>query len=347
MNRTPGQSRKAPGTAGKVDARGLSTPTYYRYRAIKEPTWGWEIIAYFFLGGIASGSYLVATLADLLGTAEDRQVSRSGRYLAFGSVLVSPLLLIADLGRPERFPNMLRIVKTRSPMSMGTWGLSGLGLFSALGVLRQAHEDGLVNNKSWLGKLLTSTPLAVSGVLGTLFAFFVGSYTGVLLSFTNVPLWAKNSLVQGPLFLTSALSTGLSAISTVLAIKGNVSPKTEAWMGAAKNVAAVGEMGLMAGTLATLGPRSRPLVRRPYGMPFWLGVVGLGFIAPLVLRANARREASSGARARNVAADLCVLMGGVMFRWLTVRAGQESARQPEEYLEFAQTKGSRKGVRRL
>src|SRR5512133_3584578 len=98
---------------------------YYGYPALKRPEWRWEIPAYFFLGGLAAGSYLIATLADLFGTQEDRPVSRVGRYLAFASVAVSPLLLVRDLGRPERFSHMLRILKTRSPMSMGTFGLSG------------------------------------------------------------------------------------------------------------------------------------------------------------------------------------------------------------------------------
>ena len=64
--------------------------------------------------------------------------SPSLRYLA------CPILLVADLGRPERFPNMLRIVKARSPMSMGSWALTGFGFFAGLGVLRQMIEDGVI-----------------------------------------------------------------------------------------------------------------------------------------------------------------------------------------------------------
>jgi hypothetical protein len=89
-----GSHERAAGDARcyRVDAM----PTYYDYPALKEPSWGWEIALYFFLGGLAAGSYLVATLADLFGGGGSRSVSRAGRYVALASVSICPLLLIAD-----------------------------------------------------------------------------------------------------------------------------------------------------------------------------------------------------------------------------------------------------------
>ena len=309
--------------------------TYYRYPAIKQPEWSWEIILYFFMGGIAAGSYLIATLADLFGSPEDRPVARTGRYLAVGSIAIAPLLLIADLGRSERFANMFRIIKSRSPMSVGAWGLSGLGLFAILGVLRQAFEDGRIDPDSPAARLLARIPLPASGVLGSLLGFFVAGYTGVLLSFTNVPLWARNRLLQGPLFLTSALSTGLAGISLALAARNDVSPETQTWLKRTEDITALGEMGLLAGTFATLGPLSRPLTRRPYALPFWLGSVGLGIIAPLILRRGISKTSGRSSHALNVAAGLSTLVGGLIFRWATVMAGRESANDPSAYLTFA------------
>ncbi len=107
--------------------------TYYNLPLVKKAHWGWEIVLYFFLGGIAGGSYLVATLADFFGI--DKNLVRAGRYLSFVCILASPILLIMDLGRPERFHHMLRILKFRSAMSLGTWGSPSLASVVALPLL--------------------------------------------------------------------------------------------------------------------------------------------------------------------------------------------------------------------
>ncbi len=120
--------------------------TYYGVPLIKKAHWGWQIILYFFLGGTGGGAYLVATLADLLGLKDTRLI-RTGRHLAFVCVLISPILLIWDLGRPERFHHMLRVIKLRSPMSLGTWALSMFGLCAGITAAYQMAEDGLLN---WL-----------------------------------------------------------------------------------------------------------------------------------------------------------------------------------------------------
>src|SRR5437763_8966463 len=104
-------------------------PNYYDYPVLKAPVWRWEIIWYFFVGGLAAGCYVIATIASLFGSKEHRAVVRTGYYLSLLAVLPCPPLLIKDLGRPERFLNMLRIFKVRSPMSMGVWGLLSFSLF--------------------------------------------------------------------------------------------------------------------------------------------------------------------------------------------------------------------------
>src|SRR5437588_4056129 len=86
-------------------------PGYYDYPVLKEPVWRWEIIWYFFFGGLAAGCYVIASIASLFGSKEDRAVVRTGYYLSLLAVLPFPPLLIKDLGRPERFLHMLRIFK--------------------------------------------------------------------------------------------------------------------------------------------------------------------------------------------------------------------------------------------
>ena len=90
---------------------------------IHAPLWGWEVATYFWLGGTAAGSAFVALACDAAG---DHRSAAIARKVALGAVAPAPLLLVADLGRPERFLNMTRIFKPRSPMNTGrgAWSLS-------------------------------------------------------------------------------------------------------------------------------------------------------------------------------------------------------------------------------
>src|SRR5438105_7589021 len=115
--------------------------SYYGLPAIHGPHWMWLIITYFFLGGIAGGSYVIASIAELVGPREDRIIVRIGRFVSLVALVPCPLLLILDLGRPERFLNMLRVLKLRSPMSLGSWALSGLGFFATIAAALQLKAD--------------------------------------------------------------------------------------------------------------------------------------------------------------------------------------------------------------
>ena len=103
--------------------------SYYGRPVLKPPVWEWKIPAYLFTGGLAAGSALLAAGADLTGRPALR---RAGRLGSFGALLASLGLLVADLGRPERFHHMLRVAKPTSPMSIGTWILTAFGPGSAV-----------------------------------------------------------------------------------------------------------------------------------------------------------------------------------------------------------------------
>ncbi len=333
----PHQAAQQDARAWRV-ARQPGPTSYYRYPALKKPEWSWEIPAYFFTGGVAAGSYVIATLADLFGTQEDRAVSRAGRYISLVALIVSPLLLIFDLGRPRRFAHMLRIIKVRSPMNLGTWGLLGFGIFAGLSILRQWVEDGVLGRTSIAARFLGWVPLRVSGVLGSLLAFFVGSYTGVLLSFTNTPVWAKNRLLQGPLFLTSSLSTAISTIDLALTLTGTSNHHSEKWLKQVENAATMGEMAATAGTLATVGSLGRPFFTTRTAFGFWPGAVGLGLVLPMLLRRGAERAPRQAKHTMRIAADLSTLVGGLIFRWVDVRVGRPSVEDPDYYFTYTKSR---------
>src|SRR5919199_1448328 len=98
--------------------------SYYGRPVLKEPVWEWEIPWYFFAGGLAGASSGLSLVARLAG---NERLARRALLAALGGATVSPVLLISDLGKPERFYNMLRVVKPTSPMSVGTWVLFASG----------------------------------------------------------------------------------------------------------------------------------------------------------------------------------------------------------------------------
>ncbi|HYK97611.1 MAG TPA: NrfD/PsrC family molybdoenzyme membrane anchor subunit [Candidatus Acidoferrales bacterium] len=179
------------------------------------PNWEWWILAYFFFGGIAGGSYAIGTLIRLAGTPADQRAARIAFIASFIALIPCPLFLIADLGTPLRFTNMLLNAsegglsfKYWSPMSVGSWALLGFGLFSFVSFLVAVFAP--------LGAFARGAVGAVWNVIGTGLGFFVAGYTGVLLAVSNQPVWSDAGWVLGGLFLASAL-TGAAALLLLVA----------------------------------------------------------------------------------------------------------------------------------
>ncbi len=316
------------------------TPSsYYNIPVIHKAHWGWLVIVYFFLGGISAGSYVIATVADLFGGPETRRIRQIGRYLSLAALLPSPVLLILDLGRPERFYNMLRVLKLRSPMSVGTWGLSIFGGFCGISALIQTAEDGLYGSSTLARRLLLALPSKPIGVLGTFFGFLVGGYTGVLLAATAVPLWAKNYLLLGPLFLASAMSTASAAIMLVLLSIRGTSHRTLKRLERLDVIAIVLELVLLIAARANLGPIiARPLQEGKVARVYRWGVLGVGITVPLTLLSIGMLWRKAPARLLGALSSLLVLVGGFLLRYVMVEAGHASADDPQATFAFARKK---------
>lgn len=165
---------------------------YYGMPVVKAPVWTWEVPVYLFVGGLAGMAAVLALAATVTGP--DAVLDGVGRRAAFvraalglaaGGALASAVFLVMDLGRPERFLNMLRVLKWRSPMSVGAWTLAvfGAAATGALVLLLVAAAPGAaVADWAEAAALLC---LLAAGPLGAVLA----SYTGVLLAATAVPAW--------------------------------------------------------------------------------------------------------------------------------------------------------------
>src|SRR5262245_5169295 len=152
------------------------------------PMWEWLIIFYFFFGGIAGGAYFTSAVIELVGGPEDRPIARMGYYIAFPLVIVCIILLILDLGQPQRFWHMFVYSKTflpwpkwDSPISVGSYALLFFGLFSFLSFVDALIETGRLPWAPWREKY-SGLPRKLYALAGAFFGFFIASYTCVFLA---------------------------------------------------------------------------------------------------------------------------------------------------------------------
>jgi hypothetical protein len=182
--------------------------SYYGRPIVKAPVWHHDIAAYLFTGGLAAGSALLAAGGQATRRPELR---RAGRVTAMGALLASTYFLVNDLGRPARFHHMLRVAKPTSPMSMGTWILTGFaGLAGAAAV---AEAAPLLPRRGPLGLVRrVLPPIGTAGGYGAAaLAPALATYTAVLLADTATPSWHAAYPELPFVFGGSALASGAGA----------------------------------------------------------------------------------------------------------------------------------------
>lgn len=305
------------GPAGRRQApAGGELPDVVQGPVIKPAVWTWEVPLYLWFGGIASGASFVALASDLAG---DRRSARIARMVALAGVAPCPALLVSDLGRPARFLNMLRIFKPRSPMSTGAWALTAFGNLAGLAVAADLVE------RARAARLLG----AATGAVGS----YLGSYTGVLLASTAVPVWARSRLMLGPIFVATAAATGAAATRLALVASGTPDGHpTRSALTRIETGAMVVELGLSELCEHRLGPLAAATREGLAGRLFKLGK---GTVAAGLGLAAARR--ALGPSAQHAASGM-FLAGGLALRYAWVAAGRASAHDDRAVAAHARAK---------
>ena len=296
--------------AGAPFPRASAEAGYYGLPVLKPPTWTWEVPAYFFIGGAAGAASVIAAAA---GRSGDRELARRARWLAAAGGALSPVLLTMDLGRPARFPYMLRVFKARSPMSVGAWMLSAFG--SASGACALASET---RRRRFFPRLSRAVE-NVSGAAAAAAGLVVATYTGVLIGATAIPVWADNA---GMLPIHFGAS-GLASAAAILEVAGRKSRKP------------LHRLGLAAAAAETLVGVFLESRRRPENRPARSGWSGLAIRAGGVLSGPvplALRLLFRGSQRARRAAALSSLAGSILTRFGWVAAGHASAADPDVVL---------------
>jgi formate-dependent nitrite reductase membrane component NrfD len=280
--------------------------SYYGDPIINPPVWEERNVAgYLFMGGLAGASSILAAGADLTGRG---RLARRAKLCASCAIGVSTAALIADLGRPARFLNMLRVVKPTSPMSIGTWILAA---YAPLNAAATASE--LTGLRPRTGRLAS----AGAGLLGSA----VATYTGALFANTAVPAWAGGRRELPFLFAGSAAAAagGFGLLAA---------PREE--MGPARRMALLGVAGELIASAA---------------MERSLGTVAESLhTEPAHARLRAARALSAGgavcafalagrSHAAACASGLALMAGSALTRFGLFAAGMASARDPRHTVE--------------
>jgi formate-dependent nitrite reductase membrane component NrfD len=278
--------------------------SYYGRPVIKESLWREpEVPGYLFLGGLAGASSVLAAFAQASG---HRELARNAKIAAAGAISGSAAALIADLGRPARFLNMLRVIKLSSPMSVGSWLLAGYGPLA-----------GAAAASAVTGRLPRADAAATVGAaaLGP----GIATYTAALVCDTAVPAWHEAHREMPYVFAGSAASAagGLAMLTAPSGQEGQA--VTFAILGAATELTA-----------------KQLLVRRlgETAQPYQEGRPGRLMRAAEVLTASALAGGVLGRRSRSVskpvtrAAGLALVAASALTRFGIFEAGQASARDP-------------------
>lgn len=304
--RVPGAGRRGPGDVVVPDADFRS---YYDHPVVKPAPWDWRIPAYLYTGGLAAGSALIAAGAQATGRST---LQRSSRLVSLGAVGASTVLLVADLGRPERFLAMMRTVKLTSPMSVGSWILAAFGgltgaaatvetVRAVVPVAQDSRLLGLAGSGASLGSALFAPPLA--------------AYTAVLLSNTATPTWHAVYRELPFVFVASgsAAAGGAAMVTTRTSEAGPA--RSLALGGAAVELAAFQVMHARAGIA---------------GEPLHTGKAGRFITASKIATAAGMGLTLLARRSRTAAVlgGAALNVGSALLRLGVFEAGMASARDP-------------------
>ena len=293
--------------------------TYYDRPVIKEPVWIWAVPVYFFVGGAAGAAAVLGAVAQR--DSDLRGLARKCRLIAFSGIIGGTGLLILDLGRPDRFLNMLRVFRPTSAMSVGSWLLAGSGAATTASAL-------LARRRGRLAKLGDAAG-TIAGLLGGPLA----GYTGVLLADTSVPIWQTSRRILPGLFVASSISTAASLLELM--------ELDDAEEAVANRFGVIGQVAeLIAGTaLATEVGRVHRVglpLREGLAGSLWRAATG-ATVASLALTLLPGRSK----RRRRVEA-LLGAAGGLALRFAVFHAGKASARDPRA--TFDQQRADRQDV---
>ena len=287
-----------------------ATGSYYERPVLKESVWLWFIPAYFFAGGAAGAAQVLGAVAQATDRQGLRGLVKKCRWIATLGLAAGSAFLIADLGRPERFMNMLRVFRPTSAMNMGSWILATSGPLAGTSAM-------LADAEGFLGTIGDLAGMA-AGPAG----LPLSAYTAVLLSDTAVPVWQVPRQILPALFASSGMmtATGLLEMTSLEEDEASIVHR----LGITAKLAEMASVVALEMKLAGAERVGRPLKE---------GVSGALWKAAKATTATSLGLAFVKGRRAQKLSGLMAAAGSLTMRFALHHAGKASARDPHATFE--------------
>lgn len=294
--------------------------------------WDFRVTLDLFLGGLGIGIFLISAILSYYDESKRyASLVKTGAYLAPVLVGLGVLMLLSELGRPERFlTTMFRV----NPGSLTSWG----GFFQAIFMALSLVYAGML----FKGKASGSWFAAIKW-LGAVFALAVGVYHGLLLASLGRPLWAGGMV--SALFLTSSLfgATALLLLVQNFSVAFGISPEARSQTAATAAVKATGltftllffglaainlvliiiwHVSVYRSSLETVEAMNNLLAG--YGLLWWIVFIVAGLLIPLLgsLYYLIKKPKAAMSGGVTVLLALLAITGSFVFKHLILTAGQ-------------------------
>ena len=310
--------------------------------------WGFGIPLYLFIGGLAAGILIFATLFYLMGKDKEFPVTVKIATMVPPLIIALGLLfLIGDLRHKPFFWQLLTHFRLQSPMNWGAWTLTIVFILSLLWPLsfiddmieyfQQHNRKKWANAFIWIKGIIDKVKIfrvivdwftknrKAFAIITMIFSIILGIYTGILLSTMNArPLW--NTPILGLLFLTSGISTATVTIMWITdnEIERKLFTKIDFYT-------IILEMYLIFQLFFNMiqGPEIQVKTAQlffggEFTAIFWALFVMLGLVVPWILEILELK----GWHVPVAVPAFLILYGGLVFRYIMVYAGEISSFLP-------------------
>jgi len=309
-----------------------------------QTTWSWLVVIYLFLGGLGAGAFLTAAFFELSGWRDRRSfcpTCLTGAMISGPAVALGSALLIFDLGAGKSQPWRMIYLFTNL-QSVMTWGIWILCLFIpvafAYGFLELMEAEpflkGMVSAR--LPRLVDNARVYRRRIViaGSVLAVGTAVYTGVLISAVGpaIPLPFLRVPIMPLLFLVSAVSTGLALTFDLAATIAIPHAHQEIRVMPVVHIILIGIENILIGLLLITALYSggaaaesvRLILTGPLSIVFWVGIVVIGLIYPIVVHIYA-----VGARHHSLLSGITsgvgIVLAGLFLRYLIVTAGMPAS----------------------
>lgn len=298
--------------------------TYHDRPVVKASSFDWKVSSYIALLGISGAAQLLAAISRR--APERTGLARRARFLALAGSSIGPLVLIQHLKSPRRFYNMLRIIRPTSPMSLGSWLLTGFGVLSGITAM------GEVLGRRWpFAHRVADAAQGPAALAGA----GMSVYTASLLSSTSTPLWAAAPAPMAAQFGTASMAGAASALALMQRAAGEAA--------SARRLETLAMLAAGAELLATQETERRWRAKG-IAAPIHEGEAGalgqgaktLGLVAPLAAHGIGRLIGGRGGTLLPELASFAIIAGSAAMRHAILIAGNDSACRPRDAFRVTQ-----------